>query len=179
MPDLRAGQGRTLMSRDYAAEMRVLIDTEFQAGDSAASVAERIVDKLRATDPTLLAGWLDFQAVQLLREAIGSIDRSTRSHARAQAARGAFGAAADAGDVRPFLSVKYVVDDADTRMPLGEMRREHLVFVAVGYEATAHSALFEAAFFRAVAKKVGSRSVGEVFTSEQIERFRSSLTGRV
>lgn len=54
------------MTRDYAAEMRVLIDSEGDSLDPAPIVAERIVEKLRADDPELLAGWLDAGAVQFV-----------------------------------------------------------------------------------------------------------------
>jgi hypothetical protein len=157
--------------------MRALIDAEFHDGDIAPVVAARIVAKLSATDPELLAGWLQLQAVAMLTEAIGAIDRSARTHARAVASRGAFSDAATAGDVSGFLATRFVVDEQNTRMALAGMKAEHLRFVAARYSDTAKSARMEAAFFRALAKKVGAGSVGDHFTNAAVDELRRSIVG--
>jgi hypothetical protein len=73
--------------RQYVAEMRALIDAETASGDySSPLVAEHIVNKLRVTDPALLQGWLDAQAVQFVRHMINLRDCSARTHARTAAA---------------------------------------------------------------------------------------------
>jgi hypothetical protein len=166
-----------MSGRDYAAELRAVIDSEYQDGDAAPIVAARIVDKLRATDPDLLSGWLDAHAMSLLCEEIGRLDRSQRSHARAVASRGAFSQAIRDGDVAGFLETRYVVDEAKTRLPLSKMTGEHLRYVASGYLATANAARLEAAFFRALAKKVGSGVVADHFTEERIHSLRRSIVG--
>jgi hypothetical protein len=155
--------------------MVALIEAEFHDGDAAPIVAARIVGRLRTTDPQLLAGWLDDQASSILSDLIGQFHRSQRAHARAVESRGVFGVAAAAGDVAGFLELRYVVDAAHTRLSLAKMRAEHLVFVASGYEKTVVSARFEAAFFRALARKVGSGSVEDHFTNEQIVSLRASI----
>lgn len=165
------------IGRDYLAEMRAVIDAELQDGDSAPAVAGRIVAKLHATDPDLLAGWLDAGAVGWLTEAIGCIDRSARSHARAVSRRSAFGEASGDGDVAGFLVVRYVVDDAHTRKPLRELTRGELLYVAEAYAAGARAARFEAAFFRALAKRVGDGVVADHFTEAQIAELRRGITG--
>lgn len=60
-----------MSTRDFAAEMRAVIEAEAAGGPYvSAVVAAHIVDKLRATDPELLDGWLQAGAVQFLRHAI-------------------------------------------------------------------------------------------------------------
>lgn len=70
--------------RDFAAEMRAVIDTATEGTPYVARVvAGEIVEKLRANDPDLLAGWLDAHAESLLWQAINDRDRSARAHAKA------------------------------------------------------------------------------------------------
>ena len=165
------------MSRDYAAEMRAVIDAEFHDGDAAPVVAARIVDKLRATDADLLNGWLAANAVSFVRDAIAYGERSARAHNRAVARRGVFADAATGGDVTSFLSTRYVVDGDGHRMALAAMGGPQLRFVAAEYDADAKAARFEAAFMRALAKKVGGGTVADHFTEQQITDLRRSLPG--
>jgi hypothetical protein len=163
--------------RDYAAEMRVILDAEMQVGDAAPVVAARIVAKLRATDPGLLSGWLDLGATSFVREALGQIDRSARGAARRGIARSAFADAGDRGDVGEFLAVRYVVDEQQTRKPLGDLLKPELLYVASEYDADAKSARLEAAFFRAIAKQVGTGRVRDRFDEQRIAELRRSITG--
>lgn len=168
------------MSRNYVAEMRAVFDAEASGEYAIPVVASHIVEKLRATDPELLSGWLDANAVTFIGEALGGRDRSSRSHARAVARRGVFGKAAegDASVLGEFLSLSYVVNEDNLRKPLRSMASTDLTFVAHGYEADAKSARFEAQFFRALAKKVGADTVADHFTEQQISEMRASLGGR-
>jgi hypothetical protein len=167
--------------RNYAMEMRALVDSETVGDYVAPLVAARIVSKLRASDPDLLRGWLDAGAETFVSQAINARDRSSRTRARAELARGEFGDAArahDRGDATAldgWLHARFVVDDDLTRKSLASMRRPELVFVAERYEGSARESAFEAMFMRAMAKKVGNRTVGDVFTEEQLVRMRSSL----
>ena len=172
---------QTADERDYAGHMRAVFDAEMAGSEPLPSVAARVVAKLRMTDPGLLAGWLDSNAVNFVRDAMGTVDRSTRSHARkarpasmfADAAR-----AAEEGDpvsLSSWLDARYVIDEDGARAVLRDMRREHLVFVADRYETDARAASFEAVFMRALVKKVGARTVGEVFSPDQIESLRKRL----
>lgn len=164
-------------TRDYVADLRAVIDAEFHDGDAAPVVAQRIVDKLRATDPDLLTGWLNANAVAFVRDAIAHSERSTRAHNRAVARRGVFSEGAAAGDVTAFLSTRYVVDGKGHRMALASMKSEHLRYVAAEYDADAKAARFEAAFMRALAKRVGTGTVSDHFTEQQITDLRRSLPG--
>lgn len=166
--------------RDYAAEMRAVIDAE--TGDApytSVVVAEHIVTKLKATDPALLDGWLHAQAVNFLRHAINLRDCSARSHARVTAGRSVFREAAESGDVEAltqFLDVRYVVDDANTRTRLADMGRQELLFAADAYKRRAAESLIEETFLRLLAKKVGTRKVADVFDEEKLATAWRSIT---
>jgi hypothetical protein len=148
------------------------------------SVAARLLAQLRTEDPELLAAWLDQHAEAIVRDAITSIIRQRRSRARKHAAAGAFGKAAreftQTGDVSvlsPF-SVRYVVDGLDTQRQVRDMNRTDCLFVAERYSISADRALMQAAFHKAVADRLGDRTVGEVFSEEQYNRMYRSLVNR-
>src|SRR4051812_37612580 len=83
--------------RDYAAELRRIVDAETATGPYVSRVvAEHVVDKLRAADPELLHGWLEAQAETFVWQLINDRDRSLRAHARSTSSARAFGQAADA-----------------------------------------------------------------------------------
>ncbi len=168
-----SAQPITPIRRDYLADMRAVLESE-ATGDPAPLVAERVVEKLRATDPDLLSGWLDMQVVAFVRDAISYTDRSARAHARIVSQRSVFAADAAAGDVSRWLSTRYVVEDG-RRPTLAEMTAADLRFVAGRYDDDAKAARTEAAFMRALAKRVGSGVVGDHFTEDQIADMRRSL----
>lgn len=167
--------------RDYVAEMRAVIDAETASGAYVSPVvAEHIVRKLRATDPDLLEGWLHAGAVGFVREAINSRDRSSRTHARIVSRRSAFGRAAElhtAGDLvamAGWLDVVHVLEGG-TRKRIAEMTAAELAFVADDYDRRASENAMHATFLRAVAKKVGTRKVSEVFTEAKLSALWQSL----
>lgn len=170
------------MSRDYAAEMRAVIDAEAQGTYASPVVAAHIVEKLRATDPGLLRGWLDDQAVNFVRHAINLRDCSTRSHNRTTASRSVFRQAAEdfkAGDSTPltgFLDEPYQVEGG-SKMPLRLMRAAELTFAADDYKGRAREHLMQEAFLRALAKKCRTKPVGEVFTEEKLAELWNSISG--
>lgn len=120
------------MSRDYAAEMRAVIDAEATGTYVPTVVAAHIAEKLRQTDPELLSGWLDAQAEQILRHTINLRDCSQRTAARHSRSRSVFAedaAAAEAGEperLAGWLSTRFTVEDG-SRKPLGEMAKEELL----------------------------------------------------
>lgn len=172
------------MSRDFAAEMRTIIDAETAHGPySSPVVAAHIVAKLRATDPDLLAGWLDAQAVNFIRHAINLRDCATRTHARLTAGRSVFRSASDAhesGDsdaLGGWLQVVHVVEGG-TRKRLADMYAGDLDFAASEYaQRAAENALAES-FLRALARKVGSGTVKDHYSNEQLAAMWQSLAGR-
>ncbi len=171
--------------RDYIAEMRAVIDAETAGGPYvSAVVAEHIADKLRATDPDLLDGWLHQNAVFLIRHTINLRDCSTRSRARVVAKRNVFGTAAKefetTGNVTAlagWLGVVHVIEDG-SRKHLSEMSAADLTFVAADYEERARDNAMHAAFLRAIAKKVGRRTVADVFTEQKLNDMWASLSRR-
>jgi hypothetical protein len=171
------------MNRDYAAEMRAVIDAEATGTYVPTVVASAIAEKLRATDPDLLVGWLDAQAEQILRHAINLRDCSQRTAARHARPRSVFAAdaeAAEAGEperLAGWLGTRFTVEDG-SRKPLAEMGREELLFVADAYEARARENKLTAAFAKAIARKVKTGVVGDHFTDEQLSTMWDSLSGR-
>lgn len=171
------------MSRDYAAEMRAVIDAETSHGPYASPVvAEHIVEKLRATDPELLSGWLDAQAVGIIRHAINLRDCSVRSRVRATAGRSVFARQAaehEAGDavaLSGWLSVVHVVEGG-SRKRLAEMTADDLGFVADDYGRRAAENALAESFLRALARKVGSGKVADHFTDAQLAELWQSIAG--
>lgn len=172
--------------RDYLAEMSAAIEAAIPDGDYVAPlVAADLVDRLRAEDPELLAGWLDVKASVFIADAVARRSNGLRQTTRAMQPRRAFADAArafaadgDATVLRPF-AMEYVVDEENTRRAVGRMTAADCLFVSARYDETARQAKLEASFHRAVAKKVGARTVGDVFTEEQYVAMYQSLTGRV
>lgn len=173
------------MDRDYLADMNAAIEEAIPDGDyTAPLVAADLVDRLRAEDPDLLLGWLELKASVFLADAVARRSNSRRAAARVSAPRRAFAEAArsfatggDASVLRPF-EAEFVVDDQNTRRSVARMTAEDCRFVAGRYDETARQAKLEASFHRAVAKKVGAATVGEVFSEEQYVAMYRSVTGR-
>jgi hypothetical protein len=170
-----------MTDRDYVSDMRAVIDREASGEYISGVVAVEIVGKLRANDPDLLGGWLDAQAVTLVHQAVNDRDRSLRARARTTGPRSVFAEAAsrhergDSSALESMLDAPYVVNAEDLRKPLGAMTSSDLTFVADGYRGRAASAAMEAAFFAALAKKVGSGTVADHFTDEKLSELRASL----
>lgn len=167
------------MDRDYEAEVHGIIEAEFTSGDVAGLVANRVVTKLRATDPALLAGWLDQRAQDVMRAEIGRVHASQRSQARIQGARSVFAdvaaqaAEGDTGPMQSWLATYHVVNEDRVRRRLAEMTRTDLLYVADRYDASAAAAKLEAAFMRKLADRVpDGQTVGDVLTESQILALR-------
>ncbi len=168
--------------RDFVGEMRAVIDAEATGTYVPGVVATAIVEKLRATDPELLHGWLDAQAPQIIRHAINLRDSSQRTAARHSRPRSVFAAdaeAAEAGEperLAGWLGTRFTVEDG-SRKPLAEMAKDELLFAGDTYEARARENKLTAAFLRAVARKVKSGVVADHFSDEQLTTMWNSLTG--
>jgi len=171
------------MTRDYVAEMRAVIDQEATGEYVSYVVAGHIVEKLTETDPELLIGWMQAQAVTLVHQMINDRDRSRRTHARTAGPRSVFAGAAqkhEQGNPAPLsglLATHWVVNGDDLRKPLAAMTSDDLTFVSADYRKRASDAAMEAAFFAALARKVGRGVVSDHFTNEQLQKMRDSLRG--
>jgi len=172
-----------MTDRDFAAEMRALIDAETASGSYISRVvAEHVVSKLRATDQELLHGWLDAQAESFVWQFINDRDRSLRARARSTSKSRAFAGDAErheAGEphaMARWLNVPFVVADG-SRKPLGDMAKDDLLFVADAYDARARETKMTASFARALARKVKTGVVRDHFTDEQLSTMWQSLSG--
>jgi hypothetical protein len=184
--------------RDFLVEMREFIDLRARGEYRAPDLANEIVEELKSADPKLLRGWLELMAPALVRDVINQRNRSTRSYNRTIAGRdpetrsvfrGAL-AAAEAGNGAPaaelgekleqrqseFLNERYVVEGGSQKA-LGDMTRADLNFAAENYREQAKSYMLQVAFLQAVARKVGTRTVAEVFSEETIAKMWRSLPG--
>lgn len=170
--------------RDYTGEMRAYVKAlvKGQRGEhSHTRLANEIVDYLRDHDPELLRGWLEAQAADLIRQYVGHVARSERGHQRAVSGRKRFGDAVErhaSGDptaLTDWLSQQYLINESNSRLPLGKMNREQLEFAAGDYQRRADTNAFEAKFLLALARKVGSDTVEEHFNEETICKMRNSL----
>jgi hypothetical protein len=180
-PQEEEGRVSSVTDRDFIAEMALAVEAAIPAGDYVASVvAAGLVDRLREDDPELLAGYLDLKAAVILADVVARRSNSKRQAARIGAPRKAFAEAArtfgtdgDVAVLSPFAA-EYVVNDDNTRRTVANMTAGDCRFVAAKYEDAARISKLEAAFHRAVAKKVGGKTVGEVFTEDQyLEMYRS------
>lgn len=173
----------TIPNRQYAVEMRELVDETAAAQSSYIPriLASEIIAKLRRNDPDLLAGWLDLQAEHFVWQMINDRDRSRRSYMRIHAGRGAFAEAAErfsGGDSEAldnFLSMRFTVEDG-SRRELHTLRRDSLTFVADTYEKREKENRFNKTIFRAMAEHVGNRTVGDVYTNEDLRRMFGGVT---
>lgn len=170
-----------MSDRDYAGEMRTVIDDATSAGPYSPPIAAgEIVEKLRVNDPELLDGWLHSQSVHFIWQAINDRDRSRRAVTQRHAKARDFGEAAEkfkGGDITPlrgFLNAPYTVADG-TRRPLAELNREDLLFVASDYKSRADQNQLKASFMTALARKVGKGVVGDHFTEDQLRSMFESV----
>ena len=177
--------------RDYIAEMDARIEAVTKGSDwVAAVVAAKLHASLLESDPDLLDGWLRSVAPDVLRQAITLRVRQSNARARRGARAREFADAArdmeDASDgearetaARRLLSLFeqiHTVDDSDTRKRACDMTGPEHLFVAENqYERKAAPLLMEAAFHRAVAKKVGKRLTSAVFSAEQYQQMYLSI----
>jgi hypothetical protein len=172
------------MNRDFAVELRAVIDAETAGGSYASRVvATHIVEKLRATDPDLLNGWLNAQAETFVWQAINDRDRSLRSHARGTNGRSAFArdaadhVAGDSTGLGRWLATPFAVAGG-LRKRLAVMTRDDLLFASGAYEDRAAANRMTATFLAALARKVRQGTVADHFGEDQLAAMWQSLSGK-
>lgn len=144
-----------------------------------------LADYMRTKDEALWLTWLDESAPRLLARYVGpnaAPNESLRGHATVTNARSIFAGAAtahEAGDSEPLglLSVAYVIDARGTRSALKALTYDDLKAPIEAYEQRSKANAMEAAYLRAVQKKLprdNSRTVGDVFTNEQLAALRQA-----
>lgn len=139
-------------------------------------VVEALYEELQQSDPELLHGWLQANALQFLSETIRQRFHSDRSRHR-NARRKAFGDAADSGTLADYFEQRFVVNEKNTWRRLGDMTGADHRYVAGQHECTAKRAALLAKFHLAVARKVGTRRTEEVFSAEKLAKLEQSITG--
>lgn len=167
-------------ARDYCGEMRRVIDEATADGAYVPRlVASEVAEKLRATDPDLLEGWLQAQAEHFLWQMINDRDRSVRAATRHRIKPQAFSEAAaahesgDGAPLRKFLDMPFSVADG-SRKPLAKLDKDDLLFVRDGYQKRADENAFWVAVTGALAKKVGKGLVEDHFTEDQLAKMFDS-----
>lgn len=172
------------MRQDLAREVRAIVDEEIdRAGETyvAGVVAQKVVNRLRQEDPELLTKYLDQHAVTIITQMVGSISRAQRTYARANSGKQVFSKALarqEAGEPRAlsaWLDTMYVVTTDDQRKRLRDMDRQDLEYAITDYTNRARSNALQAAFLRALVKKIGARTVGEVYSDEELSRMWNSI----
>lgn len=167
-----------------AQDVREIVDQELeQVGDTytVGTVAARVVDRLRTEAPELLAKFLDEHATQIISRMIGDLSRAERAHAKAKANRSVFREAlrqyeeGESTVLVAWLDIAYVVTVDSQRKRLRDMDKDDLTFAAGEYTDRARVNAVQAAFLRGLADRVGARTVGEVFTEEELTRMWGSL----
>lgn len=124
-----------------------------------------------------LAVWLRMRAPAFVAERFAELARSKRALGLARHRATGFGDAAESGDpdrLVGFLEVPYVVNQAGTQRAFAHMTWDDVDFVAATYEERSASNAFEAAYLRAVQKRLPkSKTVGDAFTEQQLANLRS------
>lgn len=168
----------------FISQMDVLIGNVVETAEEGfvASVsATRLAQQLRKTDPALLAGWLDAQAENLLRDAIVREANSKRARSRRRSAGLAFREQAETAnrtgkydELTGMFSALHVIGPTHIRKRAAEMTGADHRFVSDRYRSNANEYLMLAAFHRAIAERVGDSKTCEVFSEDEYERmFRS------
>jgi hypothetical protein len=172
------------MKQDLARDIRAIVDDELnKAGDVyvAGVIAGRVVARLREDDPELLTKFLDQHAIAIITRMVADISRAQKVYARHNSNRQLFGEALkrqEAGQPRAlssWLDTQYVVTTNQQRKRLRDMGQEDLDYAIRDYTERARVNTLQAAFLRALAKRVGARTVGETFSDEELMTMWNSL----
>lgn len=145
-------------------------------GDYVASVeANRFLQMMRAEHPEELDEWLEANAATFIARSLSRMERRAREVTRAHA----FAAAVDSGDEQRLSLFRqtFVIDDSNTRRPMGDMRGADCSFVADAYERSGLTDLAIASFWRALAAKAGDKPVSSVISEADCERLLGSFMG--
>ncbi|HEY6074357.1 MAG TPA: hypothetical protein VIV15_13450 [Anaerolineales bacterium] len=170
---------------NLAQDVRDIVDQELErAGDvfTVGGVAARVVARLRDEAPELLAKFLDEHAEPIVSRMIGDITRAQRAQVKVKSGRSVFSQALERYEqgepsaLAAWLDTAYVVTTKDERKRLRDMDKDDLVFAAHEYTDRARTNALQAAFLRSLADRVGARTVGEVFTDDELARMWNSLT---
>lgn len=175
--------------RDYVSEMNALIAEMTPDEDYVpAVVAQKLLAHLAEKSPDLFVGWCWAVGATLLTEQIrhnSSRERAVSLRHRPASVFAAAAAAAEeadsAGDKEALevFAAEYVIDKLNTRRRFGDMTKPDCLYAADDYGKRARANRFEEIFLTAVAKKLGSSTVADVYTPDQILAMRSALSEKL
>jgi hypothetical protein len=138
-----------------------------------AAVAQRLLEE----HPETVEMWLREHRLAILSEFVRGRAASRRMSARSQAkaiAAGRMLAGGSVAELRSLLDMHYDVEGQ--QIPLARMGHEALLTASDGYRDRGNSALFEAAFLSAIARKVtGAKVVEDVYDDEALAKMRSRI----
>lgn len=144
--------------------------------------AARIVAQLQREQPKVLIAYLMEHAVKIVGADIRLLLTSRRASAMSQRDRRAFAESVvsnfsgDPTPLRTFLDKPF--ESPGGNKPLKFMKAEDCDFAAKRYESIAEGNAKRAAFFKAVAKGVGDKTVGDVYTEERIQQVWEQFVGK-
>jgi len=143
--------------------------------------AQNFLDAMHAQYPGELAEWTHAHALDVVTNNLWCMLFGDRQKARGR--RGRFRDATDQFDPADAESVdvfsqRFVIDHDNMWRRLGEMTGKDHLFVADQYTKTGRRALMEAAFHRAIAKRVGDRRTDEVFGPDELTELRVTFVSR-
>lgn len=163
--------------RDYEAHLDEWMESLGDEDYIAPIEAGKFNAMMREQHPRLLAVWLDERADTITSQFIGSRIRSERAKAQGRVGARSFAEWAErfrSGEEVSILEVRFVIDTDNTRRELRNMTRADLAYVIQKYDQSAAQAQYEAAYLRAVQRRLRNNTVtvGEVLTDEDIARLR-------
>lgn len=150
-------------------------------GDITVSAeAQKLVAQAREKFPDDLAVWLDERAESIVGERLGEVLRSLRATAQRRRSSRVFAeiaAQVETGEIDlPLLDTRYVIEGSYRALRM--LTHADLEIVAAGYEQSVRENAFEAAYLRAIQKRLpknNTRTVGEVLDDKTIARIRSGV----
>lgn len=163
----------------YLAAYRKQLQGDYIPADEA----DRFLMIMRTKHWGELDAWMQDHARQWVTIELGRMRRSERARFNAGSKARSFSDLARkhmAGeiDISDVFQVEYVIDAQNTTRKFGAMTRTDLLYVADQYEATGRRALLQSAYFKAVAKKTGNRTVAETFSPEEVLKLQERMLGR-
>lgn len=159
------------LTRDYLAAMAELIEKRIPKGDFIPAIeGDKLYEWLEKNDPDLYIGW----AWEIGRVLLGEEFRRRMQKKRALTTENA----RHGGQRRitkAFWDMSYEVNAEHTQRPLKNMTKDDLLYAAESYSKRAFANELQAEFLRVIAKKVGNKTVEEVYTEEQIRKMYDSV----
>lgn len=146
-----------------------------------AGLAHDLVVKLRRESPEVLAEWLDAHADQLMRETVLAVTHARKTRVARRANRSVFRTAverAEAGEpelLEGWLSQRFIANSDRVQKRLNDMVKEEVEFACESHESLAKGNAMKAAFLREIARRIGAKTVGEVYDNDTLNALWRSM----